>query len=156
MEQLKGLYIRKPWDYLILEGLPSKKTGENYKKDIEIRTYPRKFRGTIAILGTTIDKYATNYLSNYYILPLRKRVEQEVQCIMGLVDIIDWRKLSYEEFCKLQPRHMNAIEWYSEKVHGAFLTNPRPITPIPYKPFGLRGRITVNLPNELIQLINKR
>ncbi|MBD3194572.1 MAG: hypothetical protein GF317_05910 [Candidatus Lokiarchaeota archaeon] len=153
---MKGLFIRKPWDLFIFYGFIKKNKDIIIKKDIEARNYITKYRGDVAILGTQLDKDADAYLSEKFILPSRDEIGLSERCIMGIVEIVDCIKPSKKEFVKLQDRHLNHSDWYNpKKTHLWFLDNIRPMNPIPYSKYHIRGRVWVNIKDKLEEQIIK-
>lgn len=154
---MRGLYFRKPWDELILYGFYDRKLSKYNKKIVEIRTYNINIREEVVVLGTKLDNDAYKFLSKRLDLPEKEALKRREHSVMGIVEFIDCKPLSYDEFVDLQDKHYNKLSWWNKKVHGLLLKNPRSvIPPIPYKPYGIRGQKFVKIPEKLEVDIVKR
>jgi len=114
---MKTLSIRQPWAELIMQG----------RKTIEIRTWPTKHRGKLAVhVSQTIDRKACQM---YGFDP--KQLSTGV--IIGTVEVVTMLQFDVEQWQTLQPQHLKLGD-YQEKYIGWQLANARRLpNPIPQK-----------------------
>jgi hypothetical protein len=146
---MKGLFVKQPWGYLLFNDVVKTDNGKKVRKNIEVRTYKTHFRGFVAILGTSINNNHYDLLSMIYNMPSKDVIKQQTHSVLGVAEIYDCKKFDEQSFYNLRDHHLNLLSWYNEKLHGFFLRNVRVINPINYKPYNIKGRVWINLPEEL-------
>lgn len=109
-----ALSIRQPWVELILQG----------RKTIEVRTWNTNYRGRLLLHASrAVDCDACN----------RFGLEPSgltIGAIVGVVDLTDCRRFTYEDWQELFPAHLNLRD-FRKGLIGWFLRNPRRVAPTP-------------------------
>ena len=118
---MKAISIRQPWANMVF------RTG----KSVEVRNLFTNYRGLLAIQAGEIQNNA-DFLKLGIDLNLISSYNQK--CLIGVVNLVDIRKLSESLWEELRDKHQIPGKWNEYKhTYAWFFEDQNEIDPIPYK-----------------------